>query len=67
MGTTKSFWAEAVKIAYYVLNRSPSTMIDLKTLTVIVLMDEKSKENDSFEVELEHNEHEPIENNGGVH
>ena len=32
MGTTKSFWAKTVKTAYYVLNRSPSTMIDLKTL-----------------------------------
>jgi len=32
MGMAKSFLAEAVKIAYYVLNRPPSTMIDLKTL-----------------------------------
>ena len=147
MGMAKSFLAEAVKIAYYVLNRPPSTMIDLKTLiemqignlvvysslhvfgclvyllynfqertkldsksrkcvlqgyannvkgylpwdptarkvvvskdvvfaenelhsehknektfkeTVIVLMDEKSKENDSFEAELEHDEHEQL-------
>ena len=27
----KSFWAEIVKIAYYVINRSPSTAINLKT------------------------------------
>jgi len=34
--------------------------------TIIVLMDEKSKKDDSFEAELEHDEHEPIEHNGGV-
>ena len=27
----KSFWVEAVRTAYYVINRSPSTTIDLKT------------------------------------
>ena len=31
----KSFWAEAVKITYYVINQSPSTVIDLKTLMEI--------------------------------
>jgi len=30
-GLTKSFWAEVVKTACYVINRSPSTAIDLKT------------------------------------
>ncbi|KAL4337997.1 hypothetical protein AHAS_Ahas12G0166100 [Arachis hypogaea] len=30
-GLAKSFWAEAVKTAYYVINRSPSTAIGLKT------------------------------------
>lgn len=30
-GLAKSFWAEAVKTACYVINRSPSTAIDLKT------------------------------------
>ncbi|KAL3849434.1 hypothetical protein ACJIZ3_011316 [Penstemon smallii] len=30
-GMTKLFWAEAVKIVCYVINRSPSTVIDLKT------------------------------------
>ncbi|KAL3846133.1 hypothetical protein ACJIZ3_003536 [Penstemon smallii] len=30
-GMAKSFWAEAVKTACYVINRSPSTAIDLKT------------------------------------
>ena len=27
----KSFWAEAVRTTYYVINRSPSTTVDLKT------------------------------------
>ncbi|PON68561.1 Ribonuclease H-like domain containing protein, partial [Parasponia andersonii] len=31
VGQPKTFWAEAVKIACYVINRSPSTAIDLKT------------------------------------
>src|ERR1044072_4585693 len=31
-GLAKSFWAEAVRTACYVINRSPSTAIDLKTL-----------------------------------
>jgi len=31
-GMAKSFWEEAVKTACYVINRSPSTTIDLKTL-----------------------------------
>jgi hypothetical protein len=30
-GLKKPFWAEVVKIAYYVINRSPSTVIELKT------------------------------------
>ena len=30
-GQPNSFWAEAAKIACYVINRSPSTTIDLKT------------------------------------
>jgi len=30
-GMSKSFWAEAVKTAYYVIKKSPTT-IDLKTL-----------------------------------
>ena len=30
MGMTKSFWIEAVKIVYYVINRSASTAFDLK-------------------------------------
>ncbi|KAL4374150.1 hypothetical protein AHAS_Ahas05G0153000 [Arachis hypogaea] len=30
-GLTKSFWAEAIKTACYVINRSPSTTIRLKT------------------------------------
>ena len=30
-GLAKSFWAEAVRTACYVINRSPSTAIDLKT------------------------------------
>ena len=31
-GLGKPFWAEAVKTAYYVINRSLSTAIELKTL-----------------------------------
>ena len=27
----KKFWAKAVDMAYYLVNRSPTTMIDLKT------------------------------------
>jgi hypothetical protein len=30
-GLGKSFWAEAVNTACYVINRSPSTAIELKT------------------------------------
>ncbi|KZV36173.1 hypothetical protein F511_29175 [Dorcoceras hygrometricum] len=30
-GLAKSFWAETVTTAYYVINRSPSVAIDLKT------------------------------------
>jgi len=30
-GLTKSFWAETVKTACYMINRSPSTVIDLQT------------------------------------
>jgi len=30
-GLTKSFWAKVVKTTCYVINRSPSTVIDLKT------------------------------------
>ncbi|KZV50819.1 hypothetical protein F511_09877 [Dorcoceras hygrometricum] len=30
-GLAKSFWAEAVKTTCYVINRSPSVAIDLKT------------------------------------
>jgi hypothetical protein len=31
-GMAKSFWEEVVKTTCYVINRSPSTTIDLKTL-----------------------------------
>ena len=31
VGLGKSFWAEAVNIVCYVINRSPSTAIELKT------------------------------------
>ena len=31
-GLGKPFWAEAIKTAYYVINRSSSTAIELKTL-----------------------------------
>lgn len=32
VGMAKSFWAEAIKTACYVINQSPSTIIDLKLL-----------------------------------
>ena len=30
-GLSKHFWAEAINMAYYLVNRSPSTVIEFKT------------------------------------